>query len=371
MPPPIVPAPTTAARRIGMRGVSFAMPGTLATSRSAKKTWMSAFDWSENRHSRKSSASRLQPSANGSATAASTASMALSGAIRPRAFFFTCSRTTARIGALAAAVAELRRQVARLARRPPWAATSRAKATAPGSRSPSMSLSRMPARQRVGGADRFAAGAHLRGLGHAGQPRQPLRAARAGDEPELDLRLADLGVRRRPRGSGRPSPTGRIPVSATAALISWSAEGALRCRADYRLLEAPAPITIAGHANTPGADAHGRNVDVATSAVRRTARVMLLTVGTLAIVALVGADRAPVVGGQRATPPRSSGWRRTAPRCCTRRRRCWPSWCEAQSAAVRARAGRRRDLRKALAGVARARPAVRRASCRPRSGWPT
>ena len=55
MPPPIVPAPTTAAWRIGMRGVSLAMPGTLATSRSAKKTWMSAFDWSEKRHSRKSS----------------------------------------------------------------------------------------------------------------------------------------------------------------------------------------------------------------------------------------------------------------------------------------------------------------------------
>ena len=55
MPPPIVPAPTTAARRIGMRGVSLAMPGILATSRSPKKTWISAFDWSEKRHSRKSS----------------------------------------------------------------------------------------------------------------------------------------------------------------------------------------------------------------------------------------------------------------------------------------------------------------------------
>ena len=38
MPPPMVPAPTTAARLIGMMGVSFETPGTLATARSPKKT---------------------------------------------------------------------------------------------------------------------------------------------------------------------------------------------------------------------------------------------------------------------------------------------------------------------------------------------
>ncbi|GJE45758.1 hypothetical protein AEGHOMDF_4958 [Methylobacterium soli] len=37
MPPPIVPAPITAAFRIGRRGVSRLKPGTRAASRSAKK----------------------------------------------------------------------------------------------------------------------------------------------------------------------------------------------------------------------------------------------------------------------------------------------------------------------------------------------
>jgi hypothetical protein len=50
--------------------------------------------------------------------------------------------------------------------------------------------------QRVRGFDRFTAGAHLGGFRHAGEPRQTLRAARTGDEPDLNLRLADLRVRR-------------------------------------------------------------------------------------------------------------------------------------------------------------------------------
>ena len=41
-------------------------------------------------------------------------------------------------------------------------------------------------------ADRIAVGAHLRGLGDAGQSRQPLRARRAWNYAQLDFRLADL-----------------------------------------------------------------------------------------------------------------------------------------------------------------------------------
>ena len=44
MPPPIVPAPTTATLFTGIAGVSFGTSGILATSRSPKKTWISAFD---------------------------------------------------------------------------------------------------------------------------------------------------------------------------------------------------------------------------------------------------------------------------------------------------------------------------------------
>ena len=52
-------------------------------------------------------------------------------------------------------------------------------------------------RECVGGFDRFAARAHLGGFRHAGQPRQPLRAAGTGNQSDLDLRLADLRVRAR------------------------------------------------------------------------------------------------------------------------------------------------------------------------------
>jgi hypothetical protein len=61
MPPPIVPAPTTAARRISTTGAAFESPGTFAASRSAKKRWRSAFDSVESRQSTNSSRSRAEP----------------------------------------------------------------------------------------------------------------------------------------------------------------------------------------------------------------------------------------------------------------------------------------------------------------------
>ena len=44
IPPPMVPAPTTATEFTGMTGVSFGISGIFATSRSPKKTWISALD---------------------------------------------------------------------------------------------------------------------------------------------------------------------------------------------------------------------------------------------------------------------------------------------------------------------------------------
>src|SRR5262249_339701 len=46
MPPPMVPAPITAARLISRGSTSFETPGTLAASRSAKKMWRWALDCS-------------------------------------------------------------------------------------------------------------------------------------------------------------------------------------------------------------------------------------------------------------------------------------------------------------------------------------
>ena len=43
------------------------------------------------------------------------------------------------------------------------------------------------------GRDRLARGVHLERLGRPDEPRQPLRAAEAGDDPEVDLGLAERG----------------------------------------------------------------------------------------------------------------------------------------------------------------------------------
>ena len=80
MPPPIVPAPTTAARLMSFAGVSFGTSGTFATSRSAKNRWRSAFDSVETTQSANSSRSRTDPSSNGSFRPASMASTAANGA---------------------------------------------------------------------------------------------------------------------------------------------------------------------------------------------------------------------------------------------------------------------------------------------------
>ncbi len=75
MPPPIVPAPMTATRRISRCGVSFASPGTLATSRSAKNTCRWAADCGEFSSSTNSSRSRAMPAAKSISVAAFTALM--------------------------------------------------------------------------------------------------------------------------------------------------------------------------------------------------------------------------------------------------------------------------------------------------------
>ena len=71
-------------------------------------------------------------------------------------------------------------------------ATSRAKATAPGEQVAFDDAVDDARCERLCRADGFAERAHLRGLRDARQARQPLRAAGAGDDPELHFRLSDL-----------------------------------------------------------------------------------------------------------------------------------------------------------------------------------
>ena len=79
IPPPMVPAPITAAERIGRVGVSPGTSGTFAAARSARNTCLSAFDSGELISSMKSCRSKGAPSSKGFSEAA-TASTHLSGA---------------------------------------------------------------------------------------------------------------------------------------------------------------------------------------------------------------------------------------------------------------------------------------------------
>ena len=83
MPPPMVPAPTTATRSILRVAVSPASPGILAAARSAKNACRSARDSGVCMSSRNCARSKLNPSSNGLLTAAATAFTHLSGAGRP------------------------------------------------------------------------------------------------------------------------------------------------------------------------------------------------------------------------------------------------------------------------------------------------
>ena len=95
MPPPMVPAPITAARAIVVTGVSFGTSGTFAASRSAKNMCTSARDSCEVTQSAKSSRSRAEPRSKSSVNAPSMASTALNGALTPRAVFASAVRAAA------------------------------------------------------------------------------------------------------------------------------------------------------------------------------------------------------------------------------------------------------------------------------------
>ena len=80
MPPPMVPAPMTAAERMGRVGVSSGTSGILEAARSAKKACRSARDSGVCISSTKRRRSTAIPSSNGLVVAASTASTHLPGA---------------------------------------------------------------------------------------------------------------------------------------------------------------------------------------------------------------------------------------------------------------------------------------------------
>ena len=130
MPPPIVPAPITAARWIAAAGVPRGTSGTLTASRSAKNRWRSALDSVETTQSANSSRSRREASSNDIVTVASIASIAARGAAS-RCFWAPRAAVTAASPAAASSGRSRARRIC------PAAARSRANAIAPAWRSPS------------------------------------------------------------------------------------------------------------------------------------------------------------------------------------------------------------------------------------------
>ena len=76
----------------------------------------------------------------------------------------------------------------------PRRTTSRANATAPIVRSPSITSIDQPGSLRLVGANRLARHAHLDGFLHADESRQPLRAFRAWNDSKIHLRLTHSSV---------------------------------------------------------------------------------------------------------------------------------------------------------------------------------
>ena len=194
MPPPIVPAPTIATLAIGRAAVCGGSPAILPDARSAKKRWMSAFACSVSTHSKNSARSRSQPSSNGSDAAASIASTAFSGATWWRRVFAAscaCRREQRRV---------LLRRAQVLRAFPGLAHARRHANVAREADRPFDEIALDDAIDQAGGVrvarlERLSGHAHVQGLLDADETRQPLRALGAGNDPEVDLGLADERLR--------------------------------------------------------------------------------------------------------------------------------------------------------------------------------
>ena len=181
MPPPIVPAPSTATRRTGSVGVSAAMSGIFAAWRSAKKMCRRAADSVDATASSKSSRSRFRSrvereldggldgldAAHGRSPAARPGRRVLRGLLEE-------ARSELRLVDVRGEVANSRK---RARRRDPLGEGDGA-----GQQVALDDLVDQPEALGLRGAHGLAAHDHLQRLGHADEARQPLRpaGARAG-----------------------------------------------------------------------------------------------------------------------------------------------------------------------------------------------
>ena len=196
MPPPIVPAPMMATDLTGRTGVSGPISGIFAASRSAKKTWRSAFDCVPAMSSVAISRSFLMPSAKGKVAAASSASTIFTGAIwpaRPGGHGLALLGEKGGVGAaeLVGALADL--------------AALCAAGNGDGLGELDRAVEQVALHDLVDqadflglrGGDRIAGGDHVERRLDADDARHALRAAGAGEDAELHLGKAELRRRHR------------------------------------------------------------------------------------------------------------------------------------------------------------------------------
>ena len=265
MPPPIVPAPMTPTLLTGSVGVSSGTSAIFQTCRSAKNTWRCAFDWVEPSSSmndlrsfaqalrRRAVRPRRAPRRWRAPRPRSRGICARSPCGSPRRFR-ACrarARSCRRGRAPCAAAASCRSPRARRRARP--------RAACPPPRARSIT----PEACACLAADRRPRQDRLERRLRPDQARQALRAAGAGNEPELDLRQADLG-----RGNGDAVMADQRDLEAAAQRravdrgddrLGAILDRGLRvgqARAGERLAELG--DVGAGDEGAPGADQHDR-----------------------------------------------------------------------------------------------------------------
>src|SRR5882762_7905483 len=228
MPPPIVPAPTTAALRISRTGVSSGTPGILVVWRSAKNMWRSAFDSVVLTRCAKRSRSNLRPSSKGRVAAASAQATISNGAGKPFHSLAACSRAWAKKAfgspSTFACMSRMRRRgllsLSNLAR----------KSRADSSKSPSAISSTSPSSFALSAAMGLplvimrSASAIAMMRGRRCVPPEPGRMpSLTSGSPSCDLGSA---MRKwQARASSRPPPSAKPPIAATSGLViasCWS-----------------------------------------------------------------------------------------------------------------------------------------------------
>ena len=207
MPPPIVPAPMmpTLLHRDASRS-SAARRGSWRPRARRRTRGAAPCSDRDARSARTARARACMPSANGIVTAACARPRCSAAAPRSRASLLgrllRVLVEDAGLGLRACSTLslELAHAAERLARD-----RASANAAAPAARSPSTMRVEQAELLGARGADRLARRDHLERRPHADQARQPLRAARAGQQAELDLGQPALRASARPRGSGSPA----------------------------------------------------------------------------------------------------------------------------------------------------------------------